>query len=252
MIAAPMADFDLFQAEEAALASALSVHGRADASGEAYRSALGELIVRYQRLMRETRRLIRHGDRQERELNALNARLQKLAEQLDYKAKHDPLTGELNRAAVIELATQHLQYTALALVVLDIDHFKQINDGFGHPAGDAVLIELVRRLRGAIRGSGQLGRVGGEEFTVVLPDADLDAAFVIAESMRRAIADRPFEAVAGRHVSASFGISWSARGASFDQAYARADEALYVAKRNGRNQVVRAGDVPSDVHAAAL
>jgi diguanylate cyclase (GGDEF)-like protein len=235
-----MADFDLFQAEEAALATALGVHGRADASSEAYRTALGELIVRYQRLMRETRRLIRHGDRQERELNQLNARLQKLAEQLDYKARHDSLTGELNRAAVIELATQHLQHTALALIVLDIDHFKQINDGFGHPAGDSVLVELVRRLRGAMRSGGELGRVGGEEFTVVLPDVDLDAAAAIAEAMRRIVADRPFGAVADRLVSASFGVSWSPRGASFDQAYARADEALYAAKRNGRNQVVRA------------
>jgi len=247
-----MADFDLFQAEEAALASALSVHARADANSEAYRVALGELIVRYQRLMRETRRLIRHGDRQERELNELNARLSTLAEQLDYKARHDPLTGELNRAAVIELAAQHLQHTALALVVLDIDHFKQINDGYGHPVGDAVLIELVRRLRSTLRSGGELGRVGGEEFTVVLPDADLDSAALVAETMRRAVADRPFDAVPQRRVSASFGVSWSPRGASFDQAYARADEALYSAKRNGRNQVVCAGAAATDLLAPTI
>ncbi|HEY0179599.1 MAG TPA: GGDEF domain-containing protein [Dokdonella sp.] len=232
------AEFDLFEAEEAALAAALGVHARADASSEAYRTALGELIVRYQRLMSETRRLIRHGDRQERQLNALNARLQSLAEQLDYKARHDPLTGELNRAAIIDVATRHLHTTALALIVLDIDHFKQINDGFGHPAGDAVLVELVRRLREVLPPFGRLGRVGGEEFTVVLPDADLDAAAQLATTMCRTVGERPFDEVRGRRVTASFGVSWNAIGTGFDQAYARADAALYAAKRNGRNRVV--------------
>jgi diguanylate cyclase len=240
-----MADFDLFQAEEAALASALKVHERADANGDAYRAALGELIVRYQRLMRESRRLIRHGDRQERELNELNARLKTLAEQLDYKARHDPLTGELNRAAVIELATEHLQRASVSLIVLDIDHFKLINDGYGHPAGDAVLIELVRRLRDTLPAGGELGRVGGEEFTVVLPRTDIRAAAALAETMRCAIGERTFHSIEGRRVTASFGVSWSDKGASFDQAYARADEALYRAKRNGRDQVMRAQDEAS-------
>ena len=240
MIAAEkMADFDLFQAEEAALESALSVHARANADGEAYRLALGELIVRYRHLMRETRRLIRHGDRQERELNALNARLRQLAEQLDYKARHDSLTGELNRAAVIELVTQHLQRMSTSLIVLDIDHFKRINDTFGHPAGDAVIVELIKRLRSALPTTGELGRVGGEEFTVVLPGVDLEAAMRVAEAMRHAIGGETFGAV-GREVTASFGVSWNASGTSFDHAYARADEALYEAKRGGRNRVVSA------------
>src|SRR6185369_6333187 len=128
-----------FQAEEAALASALGVHQRANADSEAYRLALGELIVRYQRLMRETRRMIRHGDRQERELNALNARLRELAGQLEFKARHDSLTGVLNRGAIIELATRMMTMGPVSLVVLDIDHFKRINDEFGHPVGDTVI-----------------------------------------------------------------------------------------------------------------
>jgi len=242
MIVPAMADFDLFQAEEAALASALGVHQRANADSEAYRLALGELIVRYQRLMRETRRLIRHGDRQERELNALNARLRTLAEQLDYKARHDSLTGELNRAAVIELVTQHLEHAPTSLIVLDIDHFKRINDSFGHPAGDAVIVELVKRLRSALPASGNLGRVGGEEFTVVLPDLGIDAAAYIADKMRSAVSDRPFDAIGGGAVTASFGVSYNPAGTIFDHAYASADEALYAAKRSGRNRVVRAPD----------
>ncbi|HKE49516.1 MAG TPA: GGDEF domain-containing protein [Rhodanobacteraceae bacterium] len=235
-----MADFDLFQAEEAALTRALGVHARSEAGAEAYRLALGELIARYQRLMREMRRVIRHGDRQERELNALNARLRQLAGELDYKATHDSLTGELNRAAVIDLVTQHLARTSTALIVLDIDHFKRINDNFGHPAGDAVIVELVQRLKSALPLVGQLGRVGGEEFTVVLPGMELASAIGIAEGMRRAVCARPFAKVTDREVTASFGVSWNAAGTTFDQAYARADEALYAAKRGGRNRVVSA------------
>src|SRR5689334_14966622 len=169
-----MSGFDLFQAEDAALARAVAMHARNGEDGAAYSAELGELIARYTRLMREMRRLIRHSDRQERELSELNASLRRLAEQLDYKARHDALTGELNRAAVIDLVSQHLQRGPLSLVVLDIDHFKRINDSYGHPAGDAVIVELVRRLRSALRAEVQLGRVGGEEFTVVLPSLDLD------------------------------------------------------------------------------
>jgi diguanylate cyclase (GGDEF)-like protein len=235
-----VADFDLFQAEEAALARALGVHARADAGEAAYRFALGELIARYQRLMREMRRVIRHGDRQERELNALNARLRQLADELDYKARHDPLTGELNRAAIIEVVTQHLSKLPTSLVVLDIDHFKRINDAFGHPAGDAVIVELVQRLRGALPPDGRIGRVGGEEFTVALPGVDLAEAAEIADAMRRAVASRRFGAVSDGEVTASFGVSANAVGTTFDHAYARADAALYEAKRGGRNRVVSA------------
>jgi diguanylate cyclase (GGDEF)-like protein len=235
-----VADFDLFQAEEAALARALGVHSRSDAGDEAYRLALGELIARYQRLMREMRRVIRHGDRQERELNALNARLRTLADELDHKARHDALTGELNRAAIIEVVTLHLAKLPTSVVVLDIDHFKRINDAFGHPAGDAVIVELVQRLRAALPPEGRIGRVGGEEFTVALPGVDLGEAAHIADAMRRAIASRPFGPASSLDVTASFGVSANPIGTTFDQAYARADAALYEAKRGGRNRVVTA------------
>jgi diguanylate cyclase (GGDEF)-like protein len=233
-----MSGFDLFQAEEAALARAVAMHARNGEDGAAYRAELGELIARYTRLMREMRRLIRHSDRQERELSELNANLRRLAEQLDHKARHDALTGELNRAAVIELVGQHLQRGPLSLVVLDIDHFKRINDSYGHPAGDAVIVELVRRLRSALPAEVQLGRVGGEEFTVVLPSLDLDVAGMLAERMRAAIAAAPFAGTGA--VTASFGVSWNGAGSGFDHAYARADAALYEAKRGGRNRVVLA------------
>ena len=162
-----MADNDLFEAEESALRAAAEVHAQDSLDSSSYREALGALIVRFRRLVRETRRVIVHSDRQERELNALNARLRQLAAELDYKAKHDPLTGAFNRRAVIELTEAHLHDAALALIVLDIDHFKRINDEYGHPAGDAVIVELVARLRTVAPEHAEIGRVGGEEFTVV-------------------------------------------------------------------------------------
>ncbi|MEO5626829.1 MAG: GGDEF domain-containing protein [Dokdonella sp.] len=231
---------DLFEAEEAALAAAVRIHTAPAADAEAFRRALGDLIQRYERMMRESRRMIRHGDRQERELNALNIKLRDLAEQLDYKARHDALTGEFNRGAIIELATQILARSPLSLVVLDIDLFKRINDEYGHPVGDEVIIELVRRIRTVLPTEAQIGRVGGEEFTVLLARYDIDSAMRLAHAMRRAIADQPFSFAGGIHVTASFGVSASVMGSDFVQAYARADAALYEAKRAGRNAVQEA------------
>ncbi|MBC7202551.1 MAG: GGDEF domain-containing protein, partial [Pusillimonas sp.] len=114
--------------------------------------------------MREMHRLIRHSDRTEAELNVVNARLQQLSAELEYKAHHDPLTGTLNRGAVFELAKSHLSNAPMSLIMLDIDHFKRINDTFGHPTGDAVLKELIYRLKTTLNQQGDIGRVGGEEF----------------------------------------------------------------------------------------
>ena len=233
-----MDDDDLFESEESALRAAAEVHAQDTLDAGNYRDALGALIVRFRRLVRETRRVIVHSDRQERELNALNAKLQQLAPELDYKAKHDSLTGAFNRRAVIERTEAHLRDGALALIALDIDHFKRINDEHGHPAGDAVIVELVSRLRAVVPGHAEIGRVGGEEFTVVLPRMDLRTAAALAENMRGQVAATPFGSPAGYAVTASFGVSHTPAGGSFDDAYGRADAALYKAKRGGRNIVV--------------
>jgi diguanylate cyclase (GGDEF)-like protein len=190
--------------------------------------------------MRESRRLIARSDRTERELNLLNSRLKTLSDELDYKAKHDNLTGALNRGAVFELASHFLKEAPLSLIVLDIDFFKRINDEFGHPTGDAVIRELVDRLHQSLDGTGEIGRVGGEEFTVLLRDVSIDAAHTLAEQIRRAIAGQRFACLPSRAVTSSFGVSWSTVGSDFEDAYARADAALYKAKHGGRNRVERA------------
>lgn len=239
---AVMAEPDLFDTENSALARARGIYLDADAGAGSYRATLGELISHYERLLRETRRLIRRSDREELEMNRLNQRLQELAQELEYRATHDTLTGALNRGAVIERATAALQEGTLALIVLDIDHFKRLNDTFGHPVGDVVICEVTACLSACLRDAmpegALLGRVGGEEFAALLPDTDCDAAIVLAERMRVRIAEHIFAAPLTAPVTASFGISCNARGTSFVNAYARADEALYDAKRAGRNRVV--------------
>ncbi|MFJ9450340.1 GGDEF domain-containing protein [Herbaspirillum sp. NPDC101397] len=234
-----MSDIDLFEAETAVLANANDVLASEVVSANEYRVALKELVQGYGQLMRESRRLIARSDRTERELNLLNSRLKQLSDELDYKARHDNLTGALNRGAVFDLAHRFLEDSSLSLIVLDIDFFKRINDEFGHPAGDAVIRELVNRLRKSLCGKGEIGRVGGEEFTVLLRNASLDDAVQLAEKVRLTIAGELFSCLPSRPVTASFGVSWSKAGSDFEDAYARADAALYQAKHGGRNRVER-------------
>lgn len=230
---------DLFDAESRALLAARTAFGE-EGDGGAHRNALGELLTAYERLLRETRRMVRRSDRAEFEMNQLNQRLQDLTGQLEYRATHDPLTGVLNRAAIIERSNRHLANGSLALIVLDIDHFKRVNDSFGHPVGDTVICGVVDCLKGVAPAVAQIGRVGGEEFTALLPGVSQEVAAQAAEQMRKAIAAHDFALPDRSRVTASFGVSWQAQGSSFDAAYGSADEALYQAKRRGRNQVARA------------
>jgi diguanylate cyclase (GGDEF)-like protein len=232
-----MAEPDLFDVENAALSLARIVHEDENAGADDYRRVLGKLILHYERLMRETRRLIRHSDRAEREMNKLNRRLHELTGQLEYRATHDPLTGALNRGAVIEHASRCLEMSDIALIVLDIDHFKQVNDDFGHPAGDAVIQAVVKCLITVVAADTAIGRVGGEEFTVVWPEKSMTHAVLVANQICSAIAQHKYAEPINRPVTASVGVSWNPVGTAFELAYGRADEALYEAKRTGRNCV---------------
>jgi diguanylate cyclase (GGDEF)-like protein len=233
---------DLFKSEAEALEQARSILALPDADAQVYRKSLSELATHYERLMRETRRLIGRSDRAEREMNALNAQLQTLARQLEYRATHDALTGVLNRGAIIDLTAQALLQTGAVMIVLDIDHFKHVNDEFGHPAGDAVIRGIVDCLRQIVGEDAAIGRVGGEEFTVLIPGGQLEQGVKLAEAMRQAIAAHVFGAPVDRSITASFGVSANPAGTGFDTAYGLADTALYHAKRTGRNRVEVADD----------
>jgi diguanylate cyclase (GGDEF)-like protein len=160
----------------------------------------------------------------------------------------DPLTGMLNRHAldgrVAELAEQaRVSHQPIALILADLDHFKSINDRFGHARGDAVLAEAAYRIRTQLRAYDLAYRLGGEEFLVVLPGADLAGALEIAQTLRGAIEGAPAEGV---HFTMSFGVS-SCGEAEFDftALLADADTALYAAKAAGRNRVRGAVDAPA-------
>lgn len=232
---------DLFDAEHRALVAAQAAHEAGTEAGtESCLQALGDLLTVYERLLRETRRLVQRSDRTELEMTRLNLRLQDLAAQLEHRATHDPLTGVLNRAAIIERVNHHFSCHHLGLIVLDIDHFKRINDSFGHPVGDRVILGVVNCLKSVVPAIAQIGRVGGEEFTVVVPRQSMEMSEQLAQTIRQAMASHAFGLPDGSSVTASFGVSWLPCGSSFDDAYSLADEALYAAKRGGRNQVVRA------------
>ncbi len=234
-----MSTHDLFKIENAILVAAHAISEQANLPAETYRNELVSLIGHYQRLVRESRRLIAHSDRAERELNVLNTRLHELAVAMEYKATHDPLTNIYNRGAIIERMTHCLSKSDVALVVLDIDHFKRINDEFGHPTGDAVICELVARVQRVLDGIGDIGRVGGEEFTIVLAEFSPAQAIALVDEIHASLNHSPLGVLPHRLVTASFGVSWCPQGTSFDDAYGCADAALYEAKRQGRNCVIQ-------------
>ena len=154
----------------------------------------------------------------------------------------DPLTGLHNRRFLdIHLDRAASAEGTFSVALLDIDHFKRINDGFGHDAGDRVLIEFARRLQGAIRASDLACRYGGEEFAVLMAGADAETAFGVAERIRSAVSDVLFpiggEALA---VTVSAGLALSRGGEARSAILQRADAALYEAKRAGRNRVTSA------------
>lgn len=161
----------------------------------------------------------------------------------------DALTGLHNRRYLerhlATLVTQAVtQKKPLSLLVLDIDHFKSVNDGFGHAAGDEVLREFSRRVRKAVRGIDLAARLGGEEFVIAMPDTDAALALLVGERLRQKIAGEPFLVQDGSRqltVTVSIGINSLISGEDTPQTLLkRADDALYRAKRAGRNRVVAA------------
>jgi len=172
--------------------------------------------------------------------------LQRLIARVRHLTRRDPLTGLLNRRAIEEhlqrLQSQVDRGRTHALVLLDVDHFKRINDELGHAGGDAALHHLAEVLGEALRTTDCFGRVGGEEFAVLMPDTDEAGALLVAERLRRLLQERPLTWVDKIWpMSASFGVAAMRLGdAHGKDAMARADAAMYAAKARGRNRVQRA------------
>jgi diguanylate cyclase (GGDEF)-like protein len=172
-------------------------------------------------------------------------RIVELEEALRKKATHDSLTGAWNRGAIIEMLERELaragrEGSTLGLAMADLDQFKQVNDRYGHLAGDEVLRTAAQRMTRVLRRYDYLGRYGGEEFLVLLPRCGLADATRLAERLRKSVAVEPVATTAGLiHFTMSLGVTATTRE---DQTSAEvllqlADAALYQAKRLGRNQV---------------
>jgi diguanylate cyclase (GGDEF)-like protein len=194
-----------------------------------------------------------------RQLRRSNEALIAQQQELAFLADHDALTGLYNRREFMRLAEREmLRATRVpcetALIMVDLDYFKKINDRHGHPGGDAVLQAVAQRLGRALRSTDTLARLGGEEFIVLLPNTGSEGALQVAARLREAVRHAPvsFEDV-DIPVTASLGVS-SLRATdkgSVDAVYATADRALYVAKQLGRDRVEYAEPGASEFQSGA-
>jgi diguanylate cyclase (GGDEF)-like protein len=176
-------------------------------------------------------------------LAALALRQLLRARRLRRLAMIDDLTGLANRRSILALLDQQLRGARrddapVSVVAFDIDHFKRINDTWGHDAGDRALKRIAALARSAVRASDRIGRVGGEEFLAVLPRSSAMVAREIAERVRETTAAADFDEVApGLRITLSLGVATRVPGESGQKLGKRADEALYRAKQGGRNRV---------------
>jgi diguanylate cyclase (GGDEF)-like protein len=182
----------------------------------------------------------------EANLLAVTLDLKAEREKLQRLATRDSLTGLWNRRGILGILSDALvrakqTQTSVAVVMADLDWFKEINDSYGHPAGDTVLHETARRIDAHVRGTDQIGRYGGEEFILVMPDCSIDVAASRIEELRAAIEREPIMLPHGPLcITCSFGIASTGTGPynNSNDLIRNADAALYRAKQSGRNKVI--------------
>lgn len=226
-----------------------AIAGLAFAISLSTRKALREVNGAFRNMAQETpdfsRRLCRASDDELGELigwfNLLADKLEANFKQIEQLSIIDKLTQLYNRAKIDELFEMELgkvrrQGNELTVIIIDLDHFKAVNDSLGHLVGDRVLRELAGLLQRSVRSTDHVGRWGGEEFIVLLPDTDLAAGTQLAEKLRAGIAAFAFATVG--HKTASFGVASFRDGDDADALTKRADDCLYAAKHQGRDRVV--------------
>ncbi|WP_339515319.1 biofilm regulation diguanylate cyclase SiaD [Pseudomonas sp. RL_15y_Pfl2_60] len=203
------------------------------------------LSERYHKQLRKLEKVARISDRYQQMMRDLNLALKEAS-------NRDPLTALANRRMLIERLKEEVsratrQNKTFVLAMVDVDHFKQINDNWGHDIGDRMLEEIARVLQAEVRSYDLCGRWGGEEFLILLPDTDLDSAAQVIDRVRsglRALAVRVSTELLS--VSASFGVAEHRADESYSQTLNRADAALLQAKRNGRDRCIYASDESLD------
>ena len=178
-----------------------------------------------------------------RRLSEANQELRQAIGHIEEIAIRDALTGAYNRGHLFEVlrhecARSNRNGGPLSICMFDLDHFKQINDRFGHPAGDAVLKRFGDIAKAALRAADVLGRYGGEEFLAVLPDTGAPGAIVVAERIRLAVESAALPEIPAHRVTVSVGVATRRSTETVEAFLARADQALYRAKEAGRNRVM--------------
>ena len=178
------------------------------------------------------------------------AELLQAQESLRFHAEHDALTGVLNRRAIRDLLRKELarcrrEKNTLGIILADVDHFKKINDRYGHAAGDAVLVTAMQRISSTLRSYDVVGRYGGEEFLIIAPGCDLELAQKLAERIRTAVGDQPVDlGDENATITLSLGVTLGTAESDPEFLVTLADSAMYQAKRNGRNRVEVSSDLP--------
>ena len=258
------------------LADALRDAGRVEEAYDALQRAcelerqafreLSQVQLSLERATLEAREARRHTDLltvKNRELAEAHTELERRANELETlhaqlreQAERDPLTGVHNRrylARELERLTDERTSGRMSLAVLDVDHFKTINDRFGHAAGDQVLIRIARLLSDQLRESDSIIRSGGEEFIILMPSTDANAATACCERIRRAVNTAAWSSVAdGLSVTTSLGVATTDDPTDLEAVIRLADQRLYEAKRNGRDRVVCGPDARISAISAEL
>jgi diguanylate cyclase len=224
---------------------------------------LAELRVVVAGMLQHTQQMAQQNKALETRLNSSTETIRELRESLEdvrREAMTDGLTGVSNRkyfdAMLREMAKQAMETgEPMALLMLDIDHFKRFNDNFGHQMGDQVLKLVAKTLMQCVKGRDVVARYGGEEFSVILPSTQLINAVKVAEQIRNTVANKKIVKKStgedlGR-ITLSIGAATFDYGERLSDLVARGDEALYMAKRNGRNRVVTQDELSGDLAASA-
>jgi len=180
------------------------------------------------------------------ELREINNKLKSKNIEYENLASTDALTGLYNRHKFTQLylssyASMIQRHNQMSLILIDIDHFKKVNDIFGHNIGDKTLVEVSKMLLGVLRGVDIVCRWGGEEFIILLPTADLEDAILIAKKIQNSLSEVKIDKVGS--ITASFGVSEVKEGEEMQDAINRADKALYLAKKEGRDCVRSQSDI---------
>ncbi|GAB6097235.1 hypothetical protein JCM14469_34890 [Desulfatiferula olefinivorans] len=230
---------EMFSLEEKIIRHGERILDKDATTDNLWKNEYAELLKHYKKMYKQLSRLIKINDRQQSRLSQANTVLEK-------HSKYDELTGICNRRMFNEMYDREwrrcIRYGhMISIVMLDIDHFKRVNDVYGHPAGDEILRIIAATLDKAARRVGDIAaRLGGEEFVLLLPDTPSAAAFKIAEGIRKEIARIGFfydETTI--NVTVSAGVASRVPDAESDpeRLIKQADDALYLAKRTGRNRV---------------